>query len=190
MVLLPGAQAAAQYPPPTPTPTSTPTTGATLECTIEARPASLIVTCTGTGFAPGSQVLVQLYAVGLDDGSAMGLAAGILAAPFPGEELVQTLTATADADGDITATIIVPGCDLTALRVVATGVSAGGAALEAEDAIDDPGLLACASGVGGEGDLATTGFDWLKWFALGLVLVTVGAWIANVRDERTHSLIA
>lgn len=191
MVLLPASHAAAQYPPPTPTPTSSPGAGGELECTVEVEDNTIVIRCTGSGFLPGAEVLAQVYGVGCTPLNALAPST-IAAAPLAGEELLATETVIADANGDIALEIALECCDLTALRVVATGPDASGTTQSLEDVLENLSLLTCvAGGVSGEDDqLATTGFDWLRWFALGLVLVTTGAWIANVRDERTPSAFA
>lgn len=174
LLLFPAAMAQAQYPPPTPTPTTSPTSGAFLECTAEAGPDFLIIRCVGAGFAPGSEVLVDIYVV---IGSS-AMSAGANAAPLPGEVLFDSSVVTTDDEGSFAVERQIGICDLQGLRVEATGVSENGNTLTGEDSITQS-LLECDGGT-----LSTTGADWLRWLTLGLVLVTAGAWIANVRDER------
>lgn len=179
MILLsPAVIARAQYPPPTPDPTTSPTAGGEVECTVEAGPDFLIIECTGAGFLPDSEVLAQVFGTGCNTSSA-AIVPGTNAAPLPGEDLLATEVATADGDGNVEFEMMISCCDLTGLRIVLTGLNPAGNPTEAEEIIDDASLLACASGT-----LSTTGADWLRWLTLGLVLVTAGAWIANVRDER------
>jgi hypothetical protein len=173
IVLFPAALARAQYPPPTPGPTSSPTTGAFLECTAEAGPDFLIIECTGDGFAAGSEVVVDIYVV-----VGSSAAPGINAAPLAGEERYDSFVVTTDDDGDFDAQRQVGVCDLQGMRVEATGENESGDPVSADDTIERA-LLECAGGT-----LSTTGADWLRWLTLGLVLVTAGAWVANVRDER------
>lgn len=165
LLVLGSGPALAQYPPPVPEPPGQPGE-ATLECEIEAGPDFLIVTCVGSGFAPDTEVLIQLF-IGITG---------------PADLEVEGLVLNADENGDLLFTVTVPQCDLSALKVVATGLGPGGETLEATDTIDDPASLACVSGT-----LSNTGFDWLRWLALGLVLMTAGAWIANVRDEHSNT---
>lgn len=183
MILLsPAVVARAQYPPPTPEPTTSPTTGGEIECTIEAGPDFLIIECTGSGFLPGADVLAQVFGTGCNTSSA-AMVPGANAAPLPGEELLATQVSTADDDGTASFEMLVSCCDLTGVRVLLTGLNPAGNPIEVEEIIDDASLLACASGT-----LSTTGADWLRWLTLGLVLVTAGAWIANVRDEREFAI--
>ena len=180
ILLLPTQRAQAQYPPPTPSPTSTTIEGE-LECEVETGPDFIIIRCTGGGFAAGAAVLAQVYGVGCGAPTA-AVADGINAAPLPGERLLLETTLTADENGDVRFEGQIDCCDASALRIVLTGPTADGDTLVLEDVIDDPAVLACASGA-----LATTGVDWLRWLAVGLWLLTAGVWIANVRDERAHA---
>jgi hypothetical protein len=165
IVLFPAALARAQYPPPTPGPTSSPTAGVEVECTIEAGPDFLVIECSGGGFLPGSEVLAEIFGTGCDSSS--------------GEELLATEVLIADDSGNVNLETTISCCDLTALRVVLTGVNEAGDPVEHEVIIEDASVLGCVGGT-----LSTTGADWLRWLTLGLLLVTAGAWIANVRDER------